>query len=217
MRFRILTILFVFFSQTDLSQTNQIIDIALKDKSNFKTMTTFGKKLPKKFILLETTKKWNTQTFCLDGVDLDNPIIKAQMDSGRYEKYNKMYSNTYYNPYLQTYLFKDSLLNSKINKSERERLRVNAQKQAIKKIQFSGKNYYTVTGYRQINKGYFMTVSKPVFSSDNKYAFISFDIYLKEEKKENLNQYYFGDVTIVYEKQIDKSWKKIVCNPNFIL
>src|SRR5215831_18298874 len=98
MRSLLLIILVALFVQT-FSQTNQIIDIALKDRSNFKMMADFGRDLPKKFIVLQTTQKWNTQTFGLDGVDLDDPIIKAQMDSGRYEKYNDMYRNTYYNPY----------------------------------------------------------------------------------------------------------------------
>ena len=75
------------------------MQIALKDKSNFKVMTALRGKIPSKFIVLQTTKKWDTQNFILDGVDLENPQIKKQMDSGTYEKYNKMYNNTYANPY----------------------------------------------------------------------------------------------------------------------
>lgn len=180
-------------------------------------MTIFGAKLPKKFILLETTKKWDTQIFVIDSVDLDDPQIKRQMDSGTYDRYNKIYSNSYADPYSLTYLFKDKILNYKINKTERLRLKTIALKKKIKKINLVGPNYYTVPNYHKVKKGFFITVSDPVFSSDKKYAFVSFYIYQKEEKKETINQYYFGDVTIVYEKQSDNKWKKIVCKAHNIL
>jgi len=218
MRLLTLNIVFTLLWSTNYCQTNDIMQIALKDKSNFKVMTALRGKIPSKFIVLQTTKKWDTQNFILDGSDLENPQIKKQMDSGTYEKYNKMYSNTYANPYLQTYLFTDTLLNKRIDKSERLRLKESALKQTIKKVSFAGQNYLTVSSYHKINKGYFMTVSEPVFTTDKKYGFVSFDIYnLGEEKFDNMKQYYFGQVTIVYQKQKNNTWKKIASKDHFIL
>ncbi len=213
-----LNILFTLFCLTSYGQTKDIMQIALKDRSNFKIMKALRGKLPSKFILLQTTKKWDTQNFVLDSVDLENPLIKKQMESGTYEKYNKMYSDTYANPYLQTYLFTDTLLSKKIDKTERLQLKKSALKKTIKKVSFAGQNYLTVSSYHKVNKGYFMTVSEPIFTSDKKYAFVSFYIYkIGQEKWDNMNQYYFGDVTLVYEKQKDKTWKRIICKDNVIL
>ena len=194
------------------------MQIALKDRSNFKVITALREKLPSKFIVLQKTKKWDTQNFVLDSVDLENLQIKKQMDLGTYEKYNKMYRDTYANPYLQTYLFTDTFLNKKINNTERLKLKKSALKQTVKNVSLVGQNYLTVSSYHKIHKGYFMTVSEPVFTSDKKYAFISFDIYnIGKEKWDNMNQYYFGQVTIVYQKQKNNTWKKIVSKDHVIL
>ena len=218
MRLLTLNILFTLFCLTGDCQTNDIMQIALKDRSNFKVMTALRGKLPSKFILLQTTKKWDTQNFVLDSVDLENPQIKKQMESGTYDKYNKMYSDTYANPYLQTYLFTDTLLSKKIDKTERLQLKKSALKKTIKKVSFARQNFLTVSSYHKVNKGYFMTVSEPVFTSDKKYAFISFDIYnIGKKKWDNMNQYYFGQVTIVYQKQKNNTWKKIVSKDHVIL
>ena len=179
-------------------------------------MTFMGGKIPHNLIVLETTKKWDTQAFWLDDIDLDNPEIKRQMDAGSYGKYYNMNKDSYRDPYSTTYLFRDPSFKFKADKIERLMLREKALKQPVKKVKIFGPHYSTAANYRQIKKGFFMTMSEPVFSSGKKYAFINFYIYLKEEKKETMNEYYFGDVTIVYERQFN-TWKKILCKPNKIL
>lgn len=157
-------------------QVNEIMNLALSDPSNFKVMTTFGEKLPKKFLVLQMTAKWNTETFVMDGVDLDDRRVKMQMDSGTYRKYNERFARTYYDPYKQTYLFKDSLLGAKIGRPERARLRELALHQKIKRLDLAGPNYSTVSGYPMVSKGFFMTVTEPVFTADKDFAFICFCI-----------------------------------------
>lgn len=172
-----------------------------------------GAKMPKKLIVLETTTKWDPQTFCLDSVDIDNPDVKKQMDSGTYKKYNDLYRRSYRNPYLTTYLFKDPAFKFKANKMERMLLREKAMTQAIGNFTLSEQDYATVNSYAQIKKGFFMEMHQPIFSSDKRYAFTGFEIFFKQEENATMDECGFGTVTIVYEKQSDNSWKRIFCKP----
>ncbi len=193
--------------------------LALSDTSNFKVLKALHGSIPNKFLLLDSTKKWNTQTFVLKGVDLANPKVKYQMDSGTYKKYNDMYSNSYSDPYHQTYLFTDKVLQQKISPSEQIKLQLRAAKLKAQKIKIDGQNCHTIQDYKQVKSGYFLQVTEPVFTTDKHYAFISFDVFKQdpELEQETVNQCYYGDVTIVYEKQRKNTWKRIKLKDRFIL
>lgn len=224
-------LLFIFPAFAAPAQRAEIIDMALKDTSNFRVMKVLLRKLPSEMILLETTSKWNTDAFYLDSIDLDNPLVKAQMDSGTYAKYNKRFLNTYADPYREVYLFREGELASRVSSAERKKLKERAQGQPISKIKLSGRHYHTIPDYHQVDAGYFMTMAEPVFSTDGQFAFISFDVYFKDADTDamvdtefkdaaediRMAQYYFGDVVIAYEKQQDNSWKKVACKWGFIL
>jgi hypothetical protein len=216
MRIYTLTIIILINYSRSFSQTADILKLSLTDNSNFRVMTTFGDRIPKKFIILNTTTTWITQTFYLDNVDLANPEIKRQMDSGVYKPYNKTYSNSYFNPYEDTYLFKDSLLNSKITESEKLKLKETALKIKPRKIELKSEKYYSVSNPNKI-KGFIITLNEPIFTNDFKYAFVNFEIYHKRSKNEDFKQAYFGHSTIVYERQKDKTWKRLNCKSSYIL
>jgi hypothetical protein len=213
MKLRFLFALFSTLNLTVFCQSNEIINIALRDKSNFKVMTFMGAKMPHKLIVLETKGKWEPQTFLLDSVDLDNPEGKKQMDSGTYKKYNDLYRHSYRNPYLNTYIFKDPTFKFKADKIERMQLRERALKQTIGSINSLKKGRAAVNSYAKIRKGFFMAMKEPIFSSDKKYAFIGFEIFLKEAENASMDECSFGNVKIVYEKQPDNNWKRIFCKP----
>lgn len=223
MRLFISSTFLTLFCLAGYGQPYDIIKTALKDRSNFSIMTDLGGKIPKKLMVLETTSKWSPLIFVLDSVDLDDPIVKAQMDSGTYAPYKRMYRNTYANPYFQTYIFRDTALARKIDKTERLKLKAVALKQPVSKISVKGADYYTVASYKQVDVGYFMVLSVPLFTTDKQYAFVNFDIYFKEQRNENemdqngFGTDYFGHVTLAYEKQADGTWLRIAKKDHHIL
>jgi len=223
MRLFISSTFLTLFCLAGYGQPYDIIKTALKDRSNFSIMTALGGKIPKKLMVLETTSKWSPLIFVLDSVDLDDPIVKAQMDSGTYAPYKRMYRNTYANPYFQTYIFRDTALARKIDKTERLKLKALALKQGVSKISLQGVDYASASDDQELNNGYFMTLSVPLFTTDKQYAFIHFYIYSKRNRTgddfDNIGfgNAYFGHVTLVYEKQADGTWKRIAKKDHHIL
>jgi hypothetical protein len=199
-----LIILLLSFASTSYCQKNEIYRLTFSDTSNFRITTYLDHKKPKKLFIIDTTQKWLSARFWLD-----------ELNSATSEKIKDMERDEHH-PYNYAYLFRDTILDSLIPVNERKSL---SQKSALlksKKIALNGKNYRTVSSSRNI-KGFYFVTSEPVFTSDEKYAFIDIVVFYKDRLRQDLNDTYFGTLCIVYEKQQDNSWKRINWTSRLIL
>lgn len=74
----------------------------------------------------------------------------------------------------------------------------------------------TVPSYKSIKSGFILWVSSPVYSIDDKYAFVDFTILEKSTSKKELKETYHSTVCVVYEKE-NGTWRKFKAINHIIL
>lgn len=160
-------------------------------------MNAFGLSRPENIVILDTTHRWDYTVFWTKVVGGESPEqIESDTMTTRAEGYDP------------EYLFRDSLMINAIDSTERKVLRRKTLRFEPKRISLHGRHYETISDAQDV-KGFYVSTTAPLFSSDGRYAFMVVEMYLNDGVK---NSYGWGDVfgytTLVYEKQADNSWKK---------
>jgi hypothetical protein len=184
----LLVIPVLFFSFLAFSQ-DEILRLAFKDKSNFDITTLLANKRPKKFYVLSTTDQWNSYRFYLNEKDM----------ADRRE----------HSPYMHSYIFKDTMLNRMISDSEKLYLYEMSRMLKPRTLAGSFPEFILVKSFRDIKKGFFFSVTDPVFTTDNQYAFIDIIIYKKDDRIKELNDSQFGHTLLIFQKLGNKEWTRI--------
>jgi hypothetical protein len=201
---RLVTILLLLIGTTCYSQSDEIYRLTFSDTSNFRLTTCLRHNRPAIFFIADTTDRWVTSRFWLDGLNESSAEVMRRIENDEHHLYN------------HTYLFRDTTLDKLISDSEKRSLKQKAGLLQSKSIALKGKNFRTVSSTKKLTGFYFVT-TEPVFTSDRKYAFIDLTVFYKENKKQELNDTYFGKICVVYEKQNDNRWKKIYVRDHLIL
>ena len=197
-----ITLLLLLIASSSYSQENEIYRLAFSDSSNFSLTTSFGHEQPAKLLIIDTTATWNTKRFWLKELAKNPTQTINQIERDEHHPYNLIY------------LFKDSTLNKIIQDNEKKSLSRNAEKLPSRKIAIHGENYATIPSPEYINGFYFLTTA-PLFTSDQKFAFIDITVIRKNNVQDH-DAIYFGSISLVYQKQHDK-WKKIKVKHHVIL
>jgi hypothetical protein len=197
-------ILLLLLTATSFCQSDEIYKLTFGDTSNFRLTTYLDHKRPAKFFVIDTTDTWRTERFWLRELNEKSTQVIKRMEGDEHHPYN------------HTYLFRDTTLDRLISASEKKSLSQKSGTLKSKRIALKGKNYLTVSSSRNI-KGFYFVTTKPVFTSDMKYAFIDMVVFYKENLNQDLNETYFGTICVAYEKQQDNKWKKIKVKNHLIL
>ena len=80
--FIILNILFRDFS---------IYDLAFSKKENFELLKIMGDKIPRKFLIIDSTIVWQPKTFYLENVDLKDPKVVEEIKKEEHHYYHSLY------------------------------------------------------------------------------------------------------------------------------
>lgn len=191
-----ITLCFINFS--GFCQTNQILRTAFGDQSNFSIMNLMEHKQPEKILILNKTRTWDYEIFWPEL--LGDETLEQLQDLGGDKAEG-------YDP---EYLFRDPKIKKLINARERKTLRRKTTWIKSKKISLSGKNYSTVSSTDRLS-GFYVSTTEPALTTDGKYAFVTIDVFFKEEIQEDEDPWspYFAVIDLIYEKQKDFSWKRI--------
>ena len=185
----------LFISFSCYSQSNELYDIVFSNKANFDVLKAFGNKIPSKYIILSTTQTWDSTTFYLNNIDLKNPLVL-----------DKIIKNEYH-PYHYSYLFSNKLLDEKISMEEKIFLAEKSKKIIASPIDLKGKNYYT--SKISSKKGFYFSVSDPIYTSSNDYAFLY--LVIKQKYKVQNEEWIekFATLTFMFQKNSQGKWDQI--------
>jgi hypothetical protein len=200
----LLFLLFSIFAINSFAQSDEIYKLTFSDTSNFRITTYLDHKRPTKYFIIDTTGTWRKERFWLNEPNPKSAqaIIRMERDE--------------HHPYNHTYLFKDTALDVLMNDSEKQSLSQKAEILKSKKIALNGQHYSTVSNSKNI-KGFYFVITEPIFTKDQNFAFIDMIVFYKENRKQDLNETYFGTICVIYEKQPDNKWKKIKLRNHLIL
>ncbi|MET7253130.1 hypothetical protein [Dyadobacter fermentans] len=194
-----LTLAFVFALVTAAAaQTDEIYRLTFSEATNFDIMNSLSHKQPKTILISNVTDAWDYTVFWNGFVGGETQEqIETETKTSRHESYDP------------EYLFRDPQMLKAISTTERKSLRKRTLKPATaKKIALKGVGYRTVSSTRDI-KGFYVSSTEPLFTSDGQYAFIELLVFLKGHIEIGGRTFDdFGSVTIVYQKQADGKWKK---------
>ncbi len=196
MKNKLTYLIFLLISNLCFSQTDSFYKIIFENEDNFKILKILNGKIPKKFILVDSTITFYPKSFWLENINLkDEKVIKEIKDDEHH-------------PFNNVYIFSQDEYNNLFNDDEKEYLSKACQKVKSKKIKITEKKYFTVDNTSKI-KGFYFLISEPVYTSNNKFAFIEVDIkqkgFLFGEKTDD----YFGVLKIIFEKGENGIWKQI--------
>ncbi|MBN8836373.1 MAG: hypothetical protein J0I09_03890 [Sphingobacteriia bacterium] len=177
-------------------QTDEIYRLTFRDTSNFRLTTLLDRKMPKMFVIIDTTEVWNGNRFWLNDFDNKNK-----------ENIIKQIQNDEHHPYFHSYLFSDPALDKIFPDKTKQELRDKSKSFKSKKIKLNGENYKTVSSSKRLRGFYFVT-SEPIFSDDNNFAFIDMTVFYKDSDKQPFNETYFGSIALIFQKTGD-SWTRI--------
>jgi hypothetical protein len=190
-----------------VGQVEEIYLLTFSDPTNFAIMSSLSYKRPKTILILNRTRGWDYTIFWngfVGGETQDQ--IDTETKTTRHESYDP------------AYLFRDSEMLKAISTAERKSLRKRTLKPvAAKKITLKGANYRTISSAKNI-KGFYVSTTEPIFTSDRRYAFVKLSVFLTgyiEFDKRTFDD--FGSVTIVYQKQTGGKWKKFKKYEHLIL
>lgn len=160
-------------------------------------MNHLGHTRPENIVILDTAHGFDYTIFWTKVVGGESPEqIESDTMTTRHESYDP------------EYLFRDSLTISAIDSTERKMLRRRTLRSEAKRITLHGRHYKTISDAKDV-KGFYVTTTYPLFSSDGKYAFMVVEMFFNDGIK-NIWGWgeVFGYTTLVYQKQSDDSWKK---------
>lgn len=179
-------------------QADEIYRLTFSDPTNFSIMNSLSHKRPKTILITNMTEGWDHTIFWNGFVGGETQEqIDTETKTTRHESYDP------------EYLFRDPQMLKAISTTERKSLRKRTLKPAAtKKIALKGVGYRTVSSTRDI-KGFYVSSTEPLFTSDGQYAFIELLVFLKGHIEIGGRTFDdFGSVTIVYQKQADSKWKR---------
>lgn len=196
--FKLTLLLSLITLATAFGQAAEIYRLTFSDPTNFSIMNSLSYKKPKTILISNATDSWDYTVFWngfVGGETQDQ--IDVETKTERHESYDP------------GYLFRDPQMLEAISTAERKSLRKRTLKPVMaKRITLKGLNCRTVSTTNNI-KGFYVSTTEPIFTSDGRYAFIDLTIFLTgyiEIGERTFDD--FGSVTIVYQKQADGKWKK---------
>jgi len=187
---------FLMMGNLCFSQSDVFYKIIFENEDNFRIIKILNGKMPKKILVVDSTITFYSKSFWLDNIDLkDEKVIKEIQEDEHH-------------PFNNVYIFSQIEYNALFSDDEKKYLSKACQKIKSKKIKINEKNYFTVDTTDKI-KGFYFLISEPVYTSNNKFAFVEVDIKQKElflgEKLDN----YYGILKIIFEKDENGIWKQI--------
>jgi hypothetical protein len=190
-------IFLLFYKCSSLTPAEEIYRLTFSDSTNFTLMNDMGHTSPEDIIILDTAQGFDYTIFWTKVVGGETPEqIESDTMTSRHGDYDP------------EYLFRDSLMINAIDSTERKKLRRRTLRSEAKRISLHGPHYKTISDAKDI-KGFYVTTSYPLFSSDGKYAFMVVEMFFNDGVK-NIWGWgeVFGYTTLVYEKQAFNRWKK---------
>jgi hypothetical protein len=192
----LIAILLLIFCFPSFGQHFDLIKLALEDSSNFNLTKALDNQKPQHIFLLEETDVWNPTRFKIENVDLSS---ETQIQSFKTDEHH---------PYNWSYLFKDSVLNQLISEKEKDLLFKKAVTTKSKRLTLKGSNFSLIRSYKKAGIGYFFSISEPLYTEDQEFAFIDFNIFYKEPKDMKIRDCSFGTTCLVY-KRTNTGWQKL--------
>lgn len=197
MKNKLTYLIFLMLSNLCFSQTDTFYKIIFEKEDDFKIIKILGGKIPKKFIIVDSTVSFNPKSFWLDNIDLnDEKVLKEIEDDEGHHPFNNVY------------IFSRKEYNILFSDDEKKYLSKACQKTKSKKIKITEKKYFTVNSAKKI-KGFYFLVSEPVYTSNNKFAFVEVDIKSKDTFLGEKTDDYYGVLKIIFEKGENGIWKQI--------
>jgi hypothetical protein len=178
------------------SQTKELYDLAFSNKDNFSLFKFFGGKIPRRFVIIDTTERWNPETFFLKGLDLKDPKVVEDL------------INEEHHPYTNSYLFIDKKLDSLISNDEKKYLSDLAERSVSTKTTLKGTKYRIADKFKK-RKGLYFLITDPIYSSDKQFAFGQILIRRKEIFMGDKMDEYFIFLTIMFQKNKEEKWTQI--------
>ncbi|MBO9614679.1 MAG: hypothetical protein J7619_18405 [Dyadobacter sp.] len=178
-------------------QADEIYKLTFSDPSNFDIMNSLSHKQPKTILISNITDGWDYTVFWNGFVGGETQEqIDTETKTSRHESYDP------------AYLFRDPEMLKAISTAERKSLRKRTLVSTSEKINLKGTNYHTVASIEEV-KGFCVSTTKPIFTSDGRYAFIRLLVYFGGHYQIDGAWYGdFGSTTIVYQKQANGKWRK---------
>lgn len=197
MKNHFLTLLFCLTTGIVFGQAAEIYRLTFSDPTNFDIMNSLSHKQPKTILISNITDSWDYTVFWngfVGGETQDQ--IDLETKTTRHESYDP------------AYLFRDAETLKAISTAERKSLRKRTLISRSEKISLKGTNYHTVSSIKRM-KGFCVSTTKPIFTSDGRYAFIKVCVYFGGHYQIDGAWYGdFGSVTIVYQKQANGKWRR---------
>lgn len=205
--FKLTLLFFLTNIAVAVGQVDEIYRLTFSDPTNFSIMNSLSNKKPKTILISNTTNGWDYTIFWngfVGGETQDQ--IDAETKTFRHESYDP------------AYLFRDPQMLKAISTAERKSLRKRTLKPAMaKRIALKGLNYRTVSSTKKI-KGFYVSTTEPIFTSDGQYAFIDLSVFLTGYIEIDGGTFDdFGSVTIVYQKLPNGKWRKFKKYDHLIL
>ena len=155
-----------------------------------------GRRIPKKFILVDSTVLFYPKSFWLDNIDLKDEKVIKEIEEDEHHPFNNVY------------IFSQKEYDVLISDDEKKYLSQACQKFKSKKIKIAEKKYFTVETTNNLD-GFYFLVSEPVYSSNNQFAFVEVDIKSKGVFLDEKTDEYFGVLKIIFSKDANGIWKQI--------
>lgn len=166
-------------------QADEIYKLTFSDPSNFDIMNSLSHKQPKTILISNITNGWDYTVFWNGFVGGETQEqIDTETKTSRHESYDP------------EYLFRDPEMPKAISTAERKSLRKRTLVSTSEKINLKGTNYHTVTSIEKA-KGFCVSTTKPIFTSNGRYVFIKISIYFGGHYQIDGSQ-----------KQANGKWKK---------
>jgi|GEM_PF-1416558 len=190
------TITILFFGIRCFSQDNDIIKLAFRDKSNFDITTRLDNKKPTVFYVMNKTDKWNTCRFHIDQ-DLSSETVRRELERDEHSPYN------------YCYIFKDTTVNNLFNDDEKQYLYQFSKSILPRLLVDTFKAFKLIKSYEKAKNGFFFSVTDPIFTTDNQFAFLDITTFKKDNDTEELRFAYFGHTFLIYQNLKSKGWTRI--------
>jgi len=178
------------------SQENGILKLAFSDRSNFDITTSLGNIKPTKYFVLNKTDQWNTYRFHIDN-DLTSDAVIKELKRDEHSPYN------------HSYIFKDTLLDQLFNEAEKQNLFKLSKSIQPRQLTDTFQIFRLIKSYHKAKNGFFFSVTDPIFTKDNHFAFLDITTFKKDIETEELRFAYFGHTLLIYEDLKEKGWTRI--------
>lgn len=195
MKNKLIYLVFLMIGNFCFSQTDVFYKTIFENEDNFRILKILGGKIPKKFILVDSTTTFYHMSFWLD-IDLKD------------EKVIKDLSEDEHHPYNNVYIFSNNEYNKLFSDDEKKYLSKACQNVKSRKIKIAEKKYFTVDKTTNV-KGFYFLISEPIYTSDSKFAFVEVDIKCRSVFLGEKTDGYYGVLKIIFGKDEKGIWKQI--------